>query len=307
MTFRSIPAGDARHRELGGHDRVVRCHIAGTEPLTRHLLTDAIVRQPGTAVVGASGDAFDGNELARRRPDVLFLDARMEPRALSAYLARCESSSYAMVLVSAVAADACDAFSRGATDFLLLPFSRDRVAAVLTHVRRHLDERRILRWAEEAFDVRDVVPASARPAGTGPASLVACEDRIAIGSVGGTHLVPIASIEAVVTHRDRVTILTTDGTIVSTSSLSEFERRLRAARFVRTHRRAIVNTDTVRRLEGTGADGGILELNSGATIPVARRRIAAVKHALLSSAAGAAPPQRSPAELRRQSRPRTVT
>jgi two-component system LytT family response regulator len=252
-----------RHVGEGQHANTIQCYVAEVDPLARHLLTDAIGRDESTTIVGTVGDESRIlGELQRTRADAIFVDARMRPDVLRECLSRA-GDSCSVVLVSAVAADASHAFANEAADFLLKPFSRARVAAVLERVRRRMQERALVEWADAAS-----VP------------IPVADALLAVASRGGTDYLPMSAIESIVSSGECAKIDSATGTVETTTPLVDLERRLDASQFVRTHRSAIVNISYARRLQGIGAGGGQLLLQSGKTLPVAKRRMAAVRRAL---------------------------
>jgi DNA-binding LytR/AlgR family response regulator len=250
--------------------------------MARHLLTDAIGRDEGTTILGTTGDESSIlGELRRSRVDAIFVDARMRPDVLRECLNRA-GDACSVVLVSAVAADASHAFANEAADFLLKPFSRARVAAVLERVRRRMQERALVEWAESVRHAHGRPVARVEHLRTDAASRIIplANDLLAVASRGGTDYLPMSAIESIVSSGECAKIDSTTGTVETSTPLVDLERRLDASQFVRTHRSAIVNISCARRLQGIGAGGGQLLLQSGKTLPVAKRRMAAVRRAL---------------------------
>ena len=63
-------------------------------------------------------------------------------------------------------------------------------------------------------------------------------------------------------------------------SLQLLEERLRKHGFIRVHRGVLVRLDSVRELKRTSAGALFAVLNSGARIPISRRRSASFAHAV---------------------------
>jgi chemotaxis response regulator CheB len=117
----------------------LRCYVADADWLARHLVSDAIARDAGAAVIGVSSDERGVmRDIQALRPDALFVDARMNANMLNALLSH---SAWCVVLVSAVAADAKRAHAHQAVDFVLRPCSRARIVVALDRVRKRMKER----------------------------------------------------------------------------------------------------------------------------------------------------------------------
>jgi two-component system LytT family response regulator len=250
---------------------VVRCYVADADPFARRLLCDAIERDTSATIVGAASDESGMLQDVRDlQPDALFLDARMKLDMLHARLTCGTRFSCFVVFVSAFPADAASAFAHDATDFMLKPCSRTRVLAALESVRRRMQEQTPLALAT----ADEPMP---------PCAAATQADTLVVASRRGMEHLPSSSIHSVVTLDD-TSLIETNGEIIETSMpLFEIERRLNPLEFVRTHRCALVNVKSVRRLEAVGVGGGRLWLHSGATLPVSKRRMAAVRRALTTS------------------------
>jgi two-component system LytT family response regulator len=125
-----------RRRPNGEPGALVHCYVADPDPFARHLLADAIARVDGALLIGATSDQRAMASAVRdSNPDVLFVHARMGADLLRARLTSDPAAPCCVVFVSAVAADAANAFTYDATDFVLKPFSRERIAIALERVR----------------------------------------------------------------------------------------------------------------------------------------------------------------------------
>jgi two-component system LytT family response regulator len=164
---------------------------------------------------------------------------------------------------------AVEAFTVSSIDYLLKPVEPERLARAIDKLER-LQPR-------EAPDLRALARAVAAELTPGRRL-----DRIA-SRVGERTLV----IEVVrVTHfvsKDKLTFATASGREhVIDHTLAELETRLDPRRFVRIHRRAIVNVAFVQELD-TWIDGGVLvrlKDDSKTELPVARDRVRALKERL---------------------------
>jgi DNA-binding LytR/AlgR family response regulator len=168
------------------------------------------------------------------------------------------------VLATAYDEHALEAFELGVLDYLLKPFSEDRVAQCL----RRLQQRSATRGGPEA----------------GPSRIVARRKRSLV------FLDPpeIWAFEAA----DRLTFVhTTHGVFDIDLSLAAVEASFGRA-FVRVHRNWLVNAMHIKELERDGHETklfvgpGVAGAGPGVRVPVARERAAAVREMLLTNATG---------------------
>ena len=155
-----------------------------------------------------------------------------------------------IVFTTAHADHAVEAFALAATDYLLKPVRRERLAEALAR-------------AGDPERSRRVVAQLAVPGWwCGPGRCPACSTP---GGWPGSRAT------------DKVSVFVVDGVEhVLDESLVELEDRLREVGFLRVHRGELVNLDRVVALH-RGEGGFVLELDDGERVPVSRRRVAEVE------------------------------
>jgi DNA-binding LytR/AlgR family response regulator len=171
------------------------------------------------------------------------------------------------VLATAFDQHALEAFELGVVDYLLKPFTDDRVTQTL----RRLHERR-------------PAPTAHLEGATLPARIVARKKR----SLVFLELHEIWAFET----EDRLTsVHTAHGTFDLDLSLAAIEASF-GRTFVRVHRQWLVNASHIKELERDGDETRLFvgpalgDDKKGVRVPVARERAAAVRNALLSNATG---------------------
>lgn len=106
----------------------LRCLIVDDEADARSYLQKRLQPHPELAVVGEAGSVREAHALCvALRPDVVFLDVRM-PLANGFELIPLLDPAPQIVFVTAFADRAVDAFQVGALDYLLKPYSAERMA-----------------------------------------------------------------------------------------------------------------------------------------------------------------------------------
>lgn len=243
----------------------IRALVVDDEPRARARLRRLLAAH---ADVEVAGEASHGDEAVSQalslRPDVIFLDIRMPgtdgvsaAQRLSDYLP--PGMRPLVVFTTAYDDRAVDAFALEATDYLLKPIERERLADALRRVRRVV-------WSRQ--------PASAPPA---PRA-----ESLEGHRAGRVFPVSIEELAAVVVEDTVCFGLREGGRVRLSGSLAELESKLSSADFVRVSRSALVATAWVEALEpgGSGTWTAVLKAPVGGEVAVSRRRARRIKEAL---------------------------
>lgn len=207
------------------------------------------------SVVRCADDVTDARHvLASEAVQLVLLDLDLNGDDGFSVLGAASNADMKVVVVSAHADRALQAFDVGAVDFVAKPVCANRFMLALGRAEPESSGRR---------------PAALIVRGRRGLERVAVDDVLHIGGAD-----------------DYVTItLTTGRQLLHDEGIAQLERQLPSG-FLRVHRSHIVRRDAVRRiLDGPGGTR-ILELRSGSCVPVSRRRVAAVLQALLGEASG---------------------
>ena len=155
------------------------------------------------------------------------------------------------------------AFEVHAIDYLLKPFSRERLAQALAHARSR---------APQPARIEAVVAEAARRH--------APLERILIRDGARVHVVPAAEIDYIEAQDDYVQIAAGGKTWLKNQRLSELESQLEPGAFLRIHRSYIVKVGAIARIEAVSKDSHCAVLHSGARLPISRGSYAKVRERL---------------------------
>jgi sigma-B regulation protein RsbU (phosphoserine phosphatase) len=137
---------------------LIKAFVVDDEPPARARLRQLLSEIGDVLVVGEAGDPQEARAaIALIHPDVVFLDIEMPESSGTALAATLPEPRPFIVFATAFERYALDAFGVDATDYLLKPITRARLAGALARVRERLERR-------SDFD-REMVAASAAQAG----------------------------------------------------------------------------------------------------------------------------------------------
>jgi DNA-binding LytR/AlgR family response regulator len=254
-------------------DERLRALVVEDEWPARNYLVELIESSRLAEVVGAVADANEAMQALHASSglsvDVVFVDVQLagDGDRAGLELARAVAKSragIAIVLATAFERHALEAFELGAVDYLVKPFSEERV----THCLRRVDARR----------------SSAAAAAPGSLRIVARRKK----NLVFVEPAEIWAFEAA----DRLTFVHTQhGRFDLDLSLAAIEASFGRA-FTRVHRNWLVNVAHIKELERDGTETklfvgiGIGDEGKGMRVPVSRDRAQPLREMLLANATG---------------------
>jgi sigma-B regulation protein RsbU (phosphoserine phosphatase) len=120
---------------------MIRAVLVDDEPPARVRMRQLLEAAGGVTVVGEAGSAVEARDIIRdTRPDLLFLDVEMPEVRGTALAASLPEPRPFIVFATAFESYALDAIAVDATDYLLKPVSRAKLAATLDRVRSRLSK-----------------------------------------------------------------------------------------------------------------------------------------------------------------------
>jgi two-component system LytT family response regulator len=242
----------------------LRVVIADDERLSRRALRAQLERLEGLCVVAecADGEAALA-AIEREEPDLIFLDIQMPHLSGFDVLARLGPESRpAVIFVTAFDEHAIRAFEVRAIDYVLKPFDEQRLASAVEHARARRRERTL------SGQMEDVLRTMAEGA-TGSCGVPHAR-RLLVRQDGHASFVATREIEWIGAIGNHVRLHVAANTYVLKTSVSELERRLDPAQFMRIHRSTIVNLDSIAQVESYGGSDYQVVLRDGTKLRVSR-------------------------------------
>jgi two-component system LytT family response regulator len=237
----------------------MRVIIVDDELLARAVLREHLTAWPDVEIVGECANGFEAvKAIAEMAPDLVFLDIQM-PKLDGFEVVELAGPKTQYVFVTAYDQFALRAFEVHALDYLLKPFSRERLEQALAHARERLGSPQSAAAGEKAV-------AAASEAAQRRSPL----ERILIRDGARVQVVPVASVDYIEAQDDYVRVVAAGKAWLKSQRLSELEEQLDPGAFLRVHRSYIVSLAAIERIEQVGRDGHCAVLRGAARIPVSR-------------------------------------
>jgi DNA-binding LytR/AlgR family response regulator len=227
--------------------------IVDDEPLARLYLRQLLEEQGVTVLHEAESAAQALLFSEELQPEILFLDIQM-PGLTGLQLAAAlhqSSPSALLVFVTGYSEHAVVAFEHAALDYLMKPVASTRLALTLARARERL--------ASNAFVPEVEVP-------------VTPLKRLPIRQDYSVLLPRVEEVRSAVAQEKRVVVFLAEGEFKTYYTLSQLERLLPAALFLRVHDSCIVNLEDVEELLYLGSHSYGVRLRGGQQLPVSRTR-----------------------------------
>jgi two-component system LytT family response regulator len=239
----------------------IRILVADDEAPARQRLIDLLHKDPQVGIVLEAGDGQAAIEIIEREaPDLVFLDVQMpELNGLEVIEAVGANSMPLTVFVTAYDQHAIRAFEANALDYLLKPFSDERLEAALARAKARHIERSIHEFGRSVLHMVSAKPPADRRL-----------DRLVVRSAGTTRFVRVADIDLIEGAGVYVNLHVGGKELLYRAALSELADRLDPMRFIRVHRSAIVNIDSILELQAISHGEFELVLKDGHRSRVSR-------------------------------------
>jgi len=232
----------------------LRVLIADDELLARKRLARLLSAMPDVEVCGEAADGEAVLAAARAGGlDVILLDIHMPGLSGLDALSLLPEDGPGVILCTAHAEHAVDAFEHGAVDYVLKPVEAARLQKALERARARLGPKE----GQE--------PARAPSAGAKGLA------RLPIPTRQGIVLVDPDTISHATLEGELVTVFTTQGEFLTDFTLNELVDKLPVEGFQRVHRRALLNLTHVTRLEPLETGGYIARTTRGHSVEVSRQ------------------------------------
>jgi two-component system, LytTR family, response regulator len=238
-----------------------RILIVDDEQPSRQRLRELI---EGDADVGDIIEVENGLDaveaILQKQPDVVFLDVQMPGLdGLGVIDTIGIERMPVTVFVTAFDQHAVRAFESAAIDYVLKPYGDERMEAAFARAKARLDDKNVREFGQSMLKLLD-----------GRRLDSTYLDRIVIRDRDKTQLIRVDSIDCIESAGVYVALHVGEERVIHRAALSELIGRLDPRRFVRVHRSAVVNIDSILHLEPATHGEFDLVLRGGQRIHVSR-------------------------------------
>jgi len=241
---------------MSDQEYVIRTVVVDDEEPGRRILCEYLAEHPEIEVIAECANGFEAvKAVSELRPDLVFLDIRMPKLDGFDVVELLGDECPAVVFVTAYDEYALKAFEVHAIDYLLKPFTAERLSEALRRIRPELQ-------APRPVPATDLAEA-ARP---GSDRL----ERILVRDGSRIHIIAVDRLDYVEARDDYVALASGGETFRKQQTLSQLEAALPPGRFVRIHRSYLLNVDCLARLELYAKDSRVAILRDGTRLPVSR-------------------------------------
>lgn len=224
--------------------------------LLRHLRAEEDIEVIGECAGGREAIAA----IRDLRPDLLFLDVQM-PEVDGFQVLEAVGTAAVPVVIFVTAYDqfALRAFEVSAVDYLLKPYTAERLAAALARARQQLASRGVKEVDARLVTLLETIASRPVP-----------PRRMALKLEGKTVIVATDDIDYVEAAGNYVRIVVGREAHIVRDRLSQMEATLDPATFVRIHRSTIVNVNRIKEMQPLFNGDQSIVLRSGAKLTMSR-------------------------------------
>lgn len=233
----------------------LRTIIVEDEELARNLMKSFLKGNEKIEIIAECENGFEGVKMINElKPDLVFLDIQM-PKITGFEMIELLDHKPQIIFATAYDQFAIKAFEHNAVDYLLKPYSKERLLEAVSKVSDRVQKEgvesdvaeKIMNFPREGFIDRVVV-----------------KDRHKI------HIIPVDNIRYIESMDDYVMIYTTEGRHIKQKTMHYFENSLNSKEFVRIHRSYIVKVSQINEIQQYEKESYIVILHDKTKLKVSK-------------------------------------
>ena len=236
--------------------------IVDDENLARRILCEYLKDFPEVEVAAECANGFEAvKAVSELKPQLLFLDIQM-PKLSGFEVLELIDHDPAIIFVTAYDEYALRAFEVHAVDYLLKPFSKERLGEAVDRAKERLNR-------EESSPLPKLIAESRKASSP--------LERILVRDGSKVHVIAARKIDYLEAQDDYVCIKCEGKEFLKQETLGGLEKNLDPRQFVRIHRSYILNLDRLEKLELHTKDSRMAVLSDGVCLPVSKAGYARLK------------------------------
>ncbi len=235
--------------------KTIKAIIIEDEELGRELIKNYLKDNDKIEIIAECENGFEGiKAIQDLNPDLVFLDIQM-PKLNGFEMLEILDEKPEIIFTTAFNQYAIKAFELNAVDYLLKPFSKERLLDSLNKALNRINnnippDKNIDKLAHNPLD--EII------------------ERVVVKSNHKIHVIPVDKIRYLEAQDDYVMIYTSEGKHLKQATMKYFEQHLNPKDFMRVHRSYIIRLDQVERLEPYGKDSYIAKLKEGPSVKISK-------------------------------------
>ncbi len=233
----------------------LRTIIVEDEELARNLMKSFLKDNKNIEIIAECENGFEGIKMINElKPDLVFLDIQM-PKITGFELLELLEHKPQIIFATAYDQYALKAFEFNAADYLLKPYSKDRlneaVEKVLERVKAEGVENDIVDKVSD-FPKEEYL------------------ERVVVKDRHKIHIIPVDQIRYIESMDDYVMIYTHDGRHMKQKTMKYFEGSLDPNNFIRIHRSYIVKVEEINEIQQYEKESYIVILHDKTKLKVSK-------------------------------------
>ncbi|MEQ6120454.1 response regulator [Reichenbachiella sp. MALMAid0571] len=245
----------------------IKVLIIDDEHLAREIIRSFLQEDDSMEIVGECSNGFEGlKAIQKLNPDLVFLDVMMPKLTGFEMLELLENPPF-IIFSTAFDEYAIKAFEKCAIDYLLKPYSKERLKESLRKTKVAISQ-------NESQDQK--IQSLSRNVDQKQESLT----RVVIKNGAKINIISIDKIRYIEAMDDYVRLYTKEGDFLKQNTMKYYEKSLPVSDFVRIHRSFIVRIKEIARLEAFEKDTYVALLHDSTQLSVSRSGYSRLKQVL---------------------------
>jgi len=233
----------------------LRTIIVEDEELARNLLKSFLKGAENIEVIAECENGFEGVKMINElKPDLVFLDIQM-PKITGFEMLELLEHKPQIIFATAYDQYALKAFEYNAADYLLKPYSKERLLEAVDKVAVRIQKEGVI------SDVAEKVSNFPREEYL---------DRIVVKDRHKIHIAPVDQVRYIESMDDYVMIYTTEGRYMKQKTMKYFENALDPKNFIRIHRSYIVKVEEINEIQQYEKESYIVILHDKTKLKVSK-------------------------------------
>ncbi|NJK87220.1 MAG: response regulator [Bacteroidales bacterium] len=242
----------------------IKALIIDDEELARELVKNYLAEKEEIHVIGECSNGFDGiKSIHDLKPDLVFLDIQM-PKLNGFEMVELMDEIPEIIFITAHNEFAIKAFELNAIDYLLKPYSKERLLSAVDKAILKIQNK------ESKPNVKNLINSP----------LTDKIERVVVKTGNKIKVIPVQKINYLEAQDDYVMLYTDEGKNLKQATMKYFEDHLDPNVFIRVHRSYMVKLDQVIQMEPYSKDNYVLKLKNGTTIKVSKSGLKNLKEKL---------------------------